>query len=79
MEKKFNVGDLVHHISNKTSHILMTVRGYTKELEKKADPISAKFRANLEKISEELVTCDWRDPDGVPHNNDFNENELVKC
>ena len=78
MEKKFNVGDLVHHISNTSNYALMTARGYAEDLAKK-NPTAGPFVADLGMNLEGFVTCDWRDDLDVPHQEKFNENELVKC
>lgn len=78
MENKFNVGDLVHHISNTSDYVPMTVRGYVEDLVQK-NPTAAPFMADLGMNIEGMVTCDWRDKLDVPHQQDYNENELVKC
>ena len=80
MERKFNVGDKVRLISDAQENTVMTVCGYTFDLEAVMPQNEMlKNTGQLQKMYEGFVTCDWRDKSDVPYRNNYKENELEKC
>ncbi len=69
MERKFKKGDLVRLKSDDMQTPLMTVNGYW------IDTVIEDFYN--EKCST-LVLCAWRDIEGVPHDENYEEDALEK-
>lgn len=78
MERKFKCGDKVRLVSDTEENVVMTVRGYAYDIAI-SDPRNAMLKETLRATYEDLVICDWRDKLDVPHQEKFNENELIKC